>query len=618
MYTKQLSVICGWIAILLMLTSVPLAEPGEPEAAATNAEAIEASGTAEPQETGSASQNIFLGLAPSHFSGGFIGGGIVYNNLTGSQIVVSKYEPAKQGVRGTGRVGLWGFKDGLAYDLYGEIMQEASDQTYSLSTDLKRYWKSRLDIVKHPQRLVNDPLTNLDAAKGGPVVRHTSTDSGILYCPVYRDLKWSNRVTLPSIPLLSLHFDYRNQSRTGSYQARTMSKCSTCHVVSSVREMDREMEEVRMGLEFGNRTAKIEYEFLNRDLMEKAGTPTLVYDEVQHPVFQTRVFTNRAQFEASDGPLPFNHIPRFKKNRHLIRGRVQIPNEGGEVVGTYVNSRNHNSDQGYGIRSEVASGRYSVALGDRFRLSLVARNLDVDSDSFFVDVNERPADFGPQLGKTYPEIYTSFGEADYLAHSHLAREKFDFKIDGRFLLPARSVFRFGYEYEDLERPYFDVERTKTNRFKLGFNTSSSKDWKARLRYVYANSDNPFTHLHAALPPALQLDPSPGSPPSPLKGTQYFEIYRAREANLSNFPKDSHQFVGSATWSPSGQFALTGHLRAESQQNDELNNISDWSDSQLSPSAQLWFAPEERVDFVVNYSYQRRKTESLFGIAVYDG
>lgn len=614
MYTKQLSVICGWIVILLMGTSVSFAEPSEPEAA----EAAEASSSAEPQDKETQNQDIFLGLAPSHFNGGFIGGGIVYNDLTGSQIVVSKYAPAKQGVRGTARVGLWGYKDGLAYDLYGNIMQEGSDQTYSLSTDLKRYWKSQLDIIKLPQRLVNDPLTNLDAAKGGPVVRHTSTDSGILYCPVYRDLKWSNRVTLPSVPLLSLHFDYRNQSRTGSYQARTMSKCSTCHVVSGVREMDREMEEFRMGFEFGNSTAKIEYEFLNRDLMEKAGTPTLVYDQVQHPVFETRVFTNRAQFEASDGPLPFNHIPRFKKNRHLVRGRVKIPKEGGEVVGTYLNSRDQNSDQGYGIKSQVASGRYSVALGDRFRLGLVARNLEIESDSFFVDVNERPADFGPQLGKSYPEAYPTYGVADFLAHSHLAQEKFDFKINGRLLLPARSVLRFGYEHENLERPYFDVERTKTNRLKLGFNTASSKDLKARLHYTYANSDNPFVHVKAALPPALQLGISPGDPPSPLKGTQYYEIYRARQVNLSNFPKNSHQVVGSATWSPNALFALTGHLRAEFHKNDELNNLSDWTDSQLSPSAQLWFAPEERVDFVINYSYHRRKTESLFGIAVYDG
>jgi hypothetical protein len=616
MNTKQLSVFCGWIAILLMCTSVPFAETDDAEVAASAS--VEAADSSGGEGTQNGEQDVFLGLAPSHFNGGFVGGGIVYNNLTGSQIVISKYEPAKQGVRGTGRVGLWGLKNGLAYDLYGQIMQEASDQTYHLSTDLKRYWKSRLDIIKLPQRLVNDPLTNLDAAKGGPMVRHTSTDSDILYCPVYRDLRWTNRVTLPSVPLLSLHFDYRNQSRKGSYQARTTNKCATCHVVSSVREMDREMEEFRMGLEFGNTTAKVEYEFLNRDLMEKAGTPTLIYDQVQHPVFETRVFTNRAQFEESDGPLPFNHIPRFKKNRHLIRGRVKIPDKGGEVVGTYLNSRDHNSDQGYGVKSQVASGRYSVALGDRFRLGLVARNLDIESDSFSVDVNERPADFGPQVGKTYPEVYPTYGEADYLAHSHIAREKFDFKIDGRMLLPARSVFRIGYEYENLERPYFDVERTKTNRFKLGFNTSSSEDLKARLRYVYSNSDNPFAHLHAALPPALQLDPSPGDPPSPLKGTQYYEVYRARQVNLSSFPKNSHEFAGSATWAPNAQFALTGHLRAESHKNDELNDLSDWSDSQLSPSVQVWFAPEERVDFVVNYSYQRRKTESLFGIAVYDG
>ncbi|MGW8180936.1 MAG: hypothetical protein ACWGQW_19570 [bacterium] len=327
MNTKQLSVICGWVVVLLMGTSVSFAEPTEPEAAAsTTTEAAEATASAEPQDEETQQPDVFLGLAPAHFSGGYVGGGIVYNDLTGSQIVVSKYAPAKQGVRGTGRLGFWGYKHGLAYDVNGQIMQEASDQTYSIGTDLKRYWKSQLDIVKLPYRTVNDPLTNLDAAKGGPVVRHTSNDEGILYCPVYRDLRWSNRVTLPSLPLLSLHFDYRNQSRTGSYQARTMSKCSGCHVVSDVRDMDREIEEFRVGFEFGNTTAKLEYEFLNRDLMEKAGTPTLIFDEVEHPVSQARVFTNRAQFEASDGPLPYNHIPRFKKNRHLIRGRIKIPN----------------------------------------------------------------------------------------------------------------------------------------------------------------------------------------------------------------------------------------------------------------------------------------------------
>jgi hypothetical protein len=163
-----------------------------------------------------------------------------------------------------------------------------------------------------------------------------------------------------------------------------------------------------------------------------------------------------------------------------------------------------------------------------------------------------------------------------------------------------------------------VERTRRNLLKLGFNTSFAKAFKGRLHYTYTNSDSPFAHLNAALPPALQLEPSPGDPASPLLGTQYYEIYGAREANLSNFPKNSHKFAGSATWSPSSQFAVTGHLRAESQKNDELNDLSEWSDSQLAPSAQVWFAPEEKVDFVLNYSYHRRKTESLFGIAVYDG
>ncbi len=310
-------------------TGFSLAEPNEPEEVASTAATAEASSPTEPQEEEAQSQAIFLGLALSRFTGGFVGGGMVYNKLTGSEIVVFKYTPAEQGVRGTGRLSSWGHLDGPAYELFGQILQGASDQTYSVENDLKRSWKSELDIIKLPQRLVNDPLTSLDAAKGGPVIWHNSNDSGILCCPVYRDLRWRNRVTVPSISLLSLHFDYRKQSWKGTYQARAMSRCSTSHVVSNVRDMDREMKEFRAGFEFGNTTAKIECEFLNRDLMGKAGTPTLFYNAVQRPAYETRAFTNRTQSEESDGPLPYNHIPRFKKNRHLVRSTVNLPKEGG-------------------------------------------------------------------------------------------------------------------------------------------------------------------------------------------------------------------------------------------------------------------------------------------------
>ena len=123
------------------------------------------------------------------------------------------------------------------------------------------------------------------------------------------------------------------------------------------------------------------------------------------------------------------------------------------------------------------------------------------------------------------------------------------------------------------------------------------------------------HVHAAMPPdALQLDPKP----SPFPGVQYFEIYGARATNLSNFPRNSHEFLGNATISPTDTFSVTAHFRLDSQSNDQLNSFGNWKDQRMAPSVDLWYAPSEKVDFLANYAYGRRKTESVFGIAIYDG
>jgi hypothetical protein len=242
------------------------------------------------------------------------------------------------------------------------------------------------------------------------------------------------------------------------------------------------------------------------------------------------------------------------------------------------------------------------------------RNLDIDSDSYFVDVNERVADGGPNAGKTYSEAYPDIGELDYTAHSHRARENFDFSIDGRVLVLPRGVVRFGYEFDNLKRPYYEVEQSKTHTLKAGFNSRWNNIVRTRANYAYSKTDEPFTHIHAALPPALQPFPVP----NPFVGVQYFEIYRSRQANLTNFPKNRHEFVGNATLSPSDNLSITAHFRYDWQNHDQLNDYGNWKDVRMAPSVDLWFAPNEKVDFLVNYAFGRRKTESVFGIAVYDG
>ncbi len=567
----------------------------------------------EEEQQADSSKSDLVGLPVPAHSGGYISIGAEFENLSGSMDRVGEYEAVRQGTRPTGRLGTWGYSDGIAWDVEGHFGVDATDQDYRGTFDFKRYWKSEFELKKLPHRLIKDPLTNLDAAKGGPMVQHTNEDLGIKYCLEYQDANWRNRVTIPGMPLLSLHFDYRSILRKGTYQARAVNHCSTCHVVSKVRDMDRETEEFRTGFEYGNNTAKIEYEFLNRDFQERAQTPTQIYDEVQHPVNLSRVFTNRAQFEG--GPLPFNYVPRFKRNRHLVRARIN-GEEAGEFVATYVNDRSDNSSLGYQVKTHVAGGSYSTKAGNRFRFNASLRSQNMQSDEILVDVNERAADFGPQLGKTYSEIYTDFGPADFLQHSNLVQDITRAKLDSRILTSRHSLIRLGYEFEQLSRPYGEVEKTRTNRFTAAFNSRPSKAIKARARYRFSAADTPFVHTHAALTPALQPEPSPGD--SPLTGLQYFTIYDQRQVNLTNFFKHAHELTAATTWAPNERMAITVDLRVKDYSNDEVNNLYTWSDTTVAPSAEIWVAPTERFDFMASYTLHHRITDALYTIAVYDG
>jgi hypothetical protein len=614
MQTIMKHIVIGGL-LLLLLAFPALAESAGTDAVeseATEPETTEAEPSETSESTSARSQSdVVQGLAPAHVRGGFVSISGIYDNLKGSQTVISKYTPANQGTRPGARLGLWGYSNGIGYNLLGRYGDQ-TDQQYEAGVDLKRYWQSKFEFTKFPHRLINDPLANLDAAKGGPVVRHTSNDEDINYCPVYQEARWTNRIKAGS--LVTFKLDYRNQIRKGTYQGRTMSKCSNCHVVSNVNEMDQKTEEWKAGVAVGNARANLGYEYLSRVFQESAPTPLNLYDEVQHPVSGARVFTNRAQFEKSDGPLPYNQLPRFEKRRHMVKGRVEVFEDGGALMGTYLNGKDSNKTSNYAVDTNLLSGRYSGFLGKSFRVNVIVRDLDIDSESLFVDVNERVADGGPQAGKTYPEAYPSYGEADYWARSSLTRNVFDFKVNGRLKLADRTYFRVGYVYEGLERPTFEVRNTDTNTLKLGFSSSAYKTVRAQLKYQYDSIKRPFTHIHAALPPGLQMEPTP----NPFVGVQYYEIYGAREANLTNFPTKEHNLFASVTWTPSDRVGLTAQFRGVEGSNGSANDISDWNNSVMAPSVQLWLAPSEKVDLLASYTFTGRRTDSLFTIAVYDG
>jgi hypothetical protein len=206
-----------------------------------------------------------------------------------------------------------------------------------------------------------------------------------------------------------------------------------------------------------------------------------------------------------------------------------------------------------------------------------------------------------------------------MRYSTRSRNRLSLKGELASTLARYTNLRAGYEFRRLKRDHYEIEQTDTNRFYVSLNSrmkdTASGDWTARFRYILDQSKDPFLHHKAALPPALQLEPTPGA--SPFVGLQYYKIYAAREADLTSFPTLSHLVEPTLTWMPSPRFSATVHYRYQNLKNDDLNR-SDWKRSVHMPGVELWFSPLERLDFTAAYTFHNERSETLFGIPVYDG
>ena len=116
---------------------------------------------------------------------------------------------------------------------------------------------------------------------------------------------------------------------------------------------------------------------------------------------------------------------------------------------------------------------------------------------------------------------------------------------------------------------------------------------------------------------LQPNPAPGNPPSPLAGLQYFALYAARPADLTNQPPRSQCSEPSCSWTPSTKAARNFRSRSRLEKNDKLN-FSTWERASHSPGVELWVSPLEKLNLTASYQLQYDKTDTLFVIPVFDG
>ncbi len=565
-----------------------------------------------PAPAAGAAKDASAGASGSSF---FLGTRALDNTGWGGR--VNEYEYNGQGFAPVFSANYWFARDSWFVDFFAENRGASRAGSYWLDADLNRRVRIRSSIERFLHRLDHDPITNLDAAKGTVVVRHDNLAPNRAFVPGRNEFR--TELTGAVTSWLSWRVAHRFQQIHGQVQTRSISKCANCHITGEATGIDQKAHDLSGGLtaRLGKKVV-VHYDFTSRQFKEHGETPTNKFDVARHPGTLARVFFNRVQYDGTtSGEIPYALVPGFRKDTHDVKLNVDMPAES-RLSAQLLHTSARNTHTNLDLSVLAWGGRYVIPLGSRVTFKAQFRKADMHSDDVFIQLDEPANEPGlPQAGLTYAQAYPAFGSADWTRGSSINRRDVAAGADLGVRLAKLTTLRGGYQFRSVRRENSDVERSDRNRLYFQFNARRSKAWNARLRYTFDQTDEPFLHKHAALSPALQPYASPGSPPSPLPGLQYFAMYAARQANLTNQPSKSHFFDTSFSWTPSARAALSLHYRTRIEKNDKLN-FGDWNRDMHMPGAELWLAPLDKLNFTLAYTFQNDKSNTLFVLPAMDG
>lgn len=587
------------LIVFLLLYTLLWPAVALPQQAATPARPVS---TEAPAGGGTSGGSLFLGLR-----------GLDNSDWMGR---VNEFEANKDGARPSIGFNYWYGRGSWFFDFFGENRGDSRAQSYSLKTDLNRWVRVSSSMERFLHRLDHDPLTNLDAAKGTVVVRHDNLAPNRALAPGRNEIDTKISGYLTS--WLTWRASHRFQQMHGDVQTRAISKCSSCHVTATATSIDQKANDLSGGFtaRLGRRVA-VHYDYTNRQFKEHGQTPTLRYDVAQHPGTLSRMFLNRVSFDGTtNGKLPYALVPGFRKDSHDVKVNVDLPKDS-RLSAQLLKARARNTHTNLDLDVLAWGGRYTIPIGPRASFKAQFRKTDMSSDDVSIELNEPAAPEGPQAGKTFTQAYPTFGTVNWTRGSVINRRDIVASGELNYRLARLTTVRGGYQFRSIRRDNFDVERTDRNRAYFMFHSRKAKSWNARLRYTFDDIDEPFLHKKAALSPVIQPYPSPGTPPSPLTGLQYFTLYAARQANLTNQPARSQFMEPSFTWTPSPRAALTLHYRMRLENNDHLN-FGKWSHDMHMPGAELWVSPIDKLNFTLAYSFQKDVSNTMFVLPAFDG
>jgi hypothetical protein len=541
---------------------------------------------------------------------------------------VGEYEDLKRDVLPDAGIDINGMINRTYLDFHG-IYYDENDFSGVTDIDLNRIFREEFYYFRMPHFLEHDPLTNLNAiyrtaagTPAAPALEFTDLDPNDEYRINYTRVESTSTLRIPFLPGSEIYFDYRKEMRKGHRQVNTLSKCSSCHVVSQSRDIDEYTEDFAPGFstKFGNEKQgwlTLSYSYLKRRFGETGPDPENLYNPAVHPGTGNDVFTNRVQYDQRSGLLPFNVVPSSEKDSHTIKAHGQIPQIATDVFASYVNSSTKNINEENKSDLNSAIGRVTNSLIPGVTLSGKFRWLDIDNDDVFIEVYEQPvaSPAGPpavplQYQGLYSQAYPAF-DPTFDRESAMSRKVYDAELSAKYRLTRHLTLNGKFEWKSTDRDFYEVasDETKTTEYAGSAGLTFRKaGLYGKIDYEHREIEDPFANPKAA----CNLSVFQGAQTA-FSGFQYFQLYNTRRLTLTNLPETKDQVDTSITWSISPYVSLNGNYRFLYESND-----FGWDQQSHMPSASLWFTPSPKLNFSLSYLYNYQKTSSIICEPVFQG
>jgi hypothetical protein len=227
--------------------------------------------------------------------------GVAIHSNDGNLTKVGEYEPLRDGVRPIAKADITAVSEKIFFNLNSYYNADPKDQNHSAELNVGRVFDQKFSFTSLLHRLDHDPLKNLDvASEARSGVFHEDFNPTDEYQITRSEFVSKSRLTIPGTSFLKFYANIRNEHRSGEYQARTLSKCSSCHVVAKSRPISNNNTDYQLG---GNVTlgkAVLDYSYTKRQYRENEAAPTHTYLLKLHPEKVIPVFDSRIRYRQAN------------------------------------------------------------------------------------------------------------------------------------------------------------------------------------------------------------------------------------------------------------------------------------------------------------------------------